>query len=302
VSTAIKDYPGQCLKYNGSGERPAHWHVSLMDSSARVFIIPFFGSGAPLWQRPRAQQEIVGDADGSVVNFFSVLRAPEPLYRRFWRLIKNTEYSEAVFDEAHEYLRSLPACPNADYWAWAFYVYCWCNRANNSIKSPNFRRHGNVKSVGGYNPGRLLTDVRKIVWTRRRLRGGVTIQKADYRELIREYGSILDAQWFFDPPFERSTRQGGDLYNVELSTGRDDEAAHRELAVHLNTIRGPVLLRGYPSELYAELFESRGWMRHDYVGRDDAKNERIESAWQNPRLHEIWKRDTILRESQQELF
>ncbi len=61
---------------------------------------------------------------------------------------------------------------------------------------------------------------------------------------------------------------------------------HVALAEVLTSAQGKVVLSGYPSELYRELYEEAGWHRvdidianHAAGGRE--KNRRCESLWMN---------------------
>jgi DNA adenine methylase len=60
-----------------------------------------------------------------------------------------------------------------------------------------------------------------------------------------------DTLFYCDPPYLPETREGGsrDVYGVEMT-----EADHIELAEALKRCRGRVVLNGYPSPLYENLY------------------------------------------------
>lgn len=63
----------------------------------RIYMEPFFGSGAVLFAKPRSRFEIVNDVDGALVTFFRVLRdRPEDLAE----VCKLTPHARAEFDAA----------------------------------------------------------------------------------------------------------------------------------------------------------------------------------------------------------
>lgn len=65
--------------YYGGKVGMAQLIVDLMPDH-RVYIEPFFGSGAVFFAKPPARHEIVNDAEANIVNFFRVLRdKPERL-------------------------------------------------------------------------------------------------------------------------------------------------------------------------------------------------------------------------------
>lgn len=69
------------LSYYGGKTRLASWITSLLPRH-RIYVGPFFGSGAGLFVKTPAPHEVVNDLDGNVVCFFRVLRGrPKELAR-----------------------------------------------------------------------------------------------------------------------------------------------------------------------------------------------------------------------------
>jgi DNA adenine methylase len=90
-----------------------------------------------------------------------------------------------------------------------------------------------------------------------------------------------DTLFYCDPPYLHDTRHEGsrDIYGCEMN-----EAEHRELAAVLNNCKGKVVLSGYPSPLYEELY--RGWRsltidiaNHAAGGRTKARKQEV--LWLN---------------------
>jgi DNA adenine methylase len=91
----------------------------------------------------------------------------------------------------------------------------------------------------------------------------------------------IDALIYCDPPYVHQTRSKGgtEVYGVEMS---DDD--HRALAKELKSCKAKVLLSGYPSPLYDELY--KGWRcvkfdmpNHAAGGR--RKSRETECLWMN---------------------
>jgi DNA adenine methylase len=55
------------------------------------------------------------------------------------------------------------------------------------------------------------------------------------------------------------------------------EADHVELAEKLNQTKGAVLVSGYHSELYDDLY--KGWIRREKITRTNMHGERTEVLW-----------------------
>ena len=68
-------------KVPGSKWRLADWYVAHLPAT-RVYLEPYFGSGAVLFNKPRSPTEVVNDIDGRVVALFRCLRdRPDDLAR-----------------------------------------------------------------------------------------------------------------------------------------------------------------------------------------------------------------------------
>ena len=74
-------------------------------------------------------------------------------------------------------------------------------------------------------------------------------------DVIRDYDAEPTVGLYVDPPYLGSTRATN--YRVEML----DDDAHRTFADALNECKASVVLSGYDSPLYAELFD--GWHRKD---------------------------------------
>jgi DNA adenine methylase len=77
---------------------------------------------------------------------------------------------------------------------------------------------------------------------------------------------------YADPPYVAGTRGAGRDYRFEMS-----DAQHRDLAEFLSTLQGMVIVSGYPSPLYAEIFA--GWQRVEHRAFADGARERTECLW-----------------------
>jgi DNA adenine methylase len=80
---------------------------------------------------------------------------------------------------------------------------------------------------------------------------------------------------FVDPPYVAASRQSVGAYQHEMS---DDD--HRALAHTLRGLSGMVVLCGYPSTLYDELYAD--WPHIDRKAYADGARERTERLWFNP--------------------
>ena len=106
---------------------------------------------------------------------------------------------------------------------------------------------------------------------------GVSLECRPALEVIADHGRHDGGLIYADPPYLGATRSDGS-YAVEMQTTGD----HRDLAEALLDCRVAVLLSGYPSRLYDDLYGS--WHRVEILtatGQGRSWQERTEVAWSN---------------------
>lgn len=88
----------QVLKYPGAKARLTKWICNFIPEH-KVYLEPFGGSLAVLFNKKRCHIETVNDLNGEVIHFFKVLRErPEALSHA----IENTPYSREEYKKAYE--------------------------------------------------------------------------------------------------------------------------------------------------------------------------------------------------------
>ena len=81
---------------------------------------------------------------------------------------------------------------------------------------------------------------------------------------------------YVDPPYPHTTRGDDNRYRFEMA-----DADHRQLAQCLRTLKGTVILSGYPCALYdQELFSD--WHRVERSTHADGARDRVEVLWLSP--------------------
>jgi len=99
----------------------------------KVYLEPFFGSGAVLFNKPAARIETINDLDGNKVNLFKVIGdQPEQLAQQ----IQLTPYSRQEYNESFTALNDEL---NAVERARVFLVRCWMARGGiHNVDSATF--------------------------------------------------------------------------------------------------------------------------------------------------------------------
>lgn len=201
-----------------------------------------------LLAKRRSPIEILNDIDGERVRFFRLLRdRPAELIQA----CELTPYSRQEFDLAKSLVDANDQ-PDEIEAARRWWV--------RSVQSVSGIGHGwsvtTNRSASKANTAMSIVERMRDVAARLR---HVQIECRPATEVLAAV-ACADAAVYCDPPYLGATRRGGDG-----TTGRDyrhdmaGEAEHRQLAQVLNACPAAVLISGYPSSLYDELYE--GWWR-----------------------------------------
>lgn len=253
------------LKYYGSKFRLAKWIIEHFPKH-RHYVEPFGGGASVLLLKEPAILETYNDLNGDIVNFFRVLReCPE-------KLIQQLELTPWARSEYESCLDNSDA-PDSVEAARRLYCRLWMSIHGGMVPSKAaFRRHKHRRrSVTKDSRPQHLFDAAQ------RLRS-VVIENRDAFKLISETDSA-NTLFYLDPPYIGSTRTNKNMYSHEMT-----DEKHYEFAELLYNLKGFVVLSGYSSPLYFELFEKHGWTRIDKKTTVNGSAARIESLWLSPSI------------------
>src|SRR5699024_6664157 len=104
---------------------------------------------------------------------------------------------------------------------------------------------------------------------------GVTLESMDAIEMIQFYGGDPSVCIYADPPYLGSVRSAG--YEVEML----EDDMHVKLADVLNKCEAAIVLSGYASSLYEELY--KGWHRMEIKAPPNLSSKKSpnEVLWSN---------------------
>ena len=241
----------------------APWIISHFPQH-ECYVEPFGGGASVLLRKSPSRVEVYNDLDSEVVNFFRVLRdEPGELVRR----VALTPFSRAELRECETAALEGRAADAVERARW-FFVRSWQGRA-----APNRWR-------SGWRYRRHWGDAERLFGLAERLKE-VLIEQDDALVVLRRCDTPATV-FYCAPPYvadTRSTRWGSNGYRHEMS-----DENHRELAGLLRGLQGAVLVSGYESELYEELY--RGWRKVVVRAWADAAVETRECLWLNPAADE----------------
>ncbi len=253
------------LRWHGGKWILAPWIISHFPPH-RVYTEVYGGAASVLMRKPRAYCEVYNDLDGEVVNLFRVLRDPV-LGPRLIHSLLATPFAREEFNLSYQPIGD--PLERARRLVVVSFMGFGSNGHNTDIKT-GFRANSNRS---GTTPSHDWAHYPESLGaTIERLRGVVIESKPAVEVLAQQ--DCLDALHYVDPPYVASTRNPGKDYRFEM-----DESEHRSLAVVLNGLLGGVILSGYPSPLYEELYA--GWHRVEKNSLADGARKRTEVLWIN---------------------
>lgn len=252
--------------YYGGKSRIADQIVALLPDH-EYYVEPFAGSLAVLLAKRPSRMEVVNDLDSRLMTFWRVLREqPDELIR----VCTLTPHSRAE----HQASRGLDGCDDLET---ARRVWVWLSQSRTgTLKKTGWRFFVNPHGSSVGMPAYIEGYVERMAAVAERLHA-VSLENRPALELIEAYGAHADSLIYADPPYLAETRAGRN-YGTEMAlTGE-----HRELAEALNACAAAVVLSGYDSPLYTELYN--GWHRTEIVtgnGQGGTYRRAVEVLWSN---------------------
>jgi len=206
------------------------------------YVEPFAGSLAVLLAKEPTGWETVNDLDGDLVNFWKVLRdQPEELER-----------VEMLTPHSREEYAASSDLEDASDLERARRVWVRLTQGrSNSMKLGGWRFRTNPNRAMAM-PSYVTSFARRTSAVADRIKR-VSIENRDAIELVRDYGAEPSVCIYADPPYLGSTRAAN--YRVEML----EDDLHVQLAAALRECKASVVLSGYASPLYEELYP--GWHR-----------------------------------------
>lgn len=252
------------FSYYGGKTRLAPRLAALLPTH-RHYVEAFGGSLAVLLAKPPAPFETVNDLDSDLMTFWRVLR-DRPL--ELGRVCALTPHSRAEFAAAHD-------LDVADELERARRVWIRLSQGRvGHLHGTGWRHFLDPDATNLSMSAYLAGYVRRMERVAQRL-AQVSLENRDGLEVVDRYGRYDGVLIYADPPYLGTTRGWGNQYPHEMRAEDD----HERLAAALRTCRAAVVLSGYPSPLYDELYG--GWNRVDLRGMTSRGGARTEVVWSN---------------------
>jgi DNA adenine methylase len=263
------------LRFYGGKASLAPWIVAQLPDH-ESYVEPYGGACSVLLHKRRSVRETYNDLDGAVVSFFRCLRdCPDALIRA----IRLTPFARAEVEAADV---DAPALDDLER-ARRLYVRSW----QTIHGAPSRGRLGwrcEKAHTGGGTSADAWVKTEHLYAIAARLQG-VQIECREALEVIERFDHA-GALHFVDPPYVSETR--GRRWALRGYAHEVDEAHHRALAALLHEVAGLVVLCGYHSALYDELYAD--WPRREHLARQQSRAVTTECLWLSPRAWVASKR------------
>lgn len=258
------------LRWHGGKWKLAPWIIGHFPKH-RVYVEPFGGAASVLMQKPRSYGEVYNDLDQEVVNLFRVLQDPGRA-DELTRKLRLTPFAREEFELG--YLD----CEDPVERARRLVILCFMgfgsnghNKATRTGFRANSNRSGTTPAHDWSNYPDRLSDVIE------RLRG-IVIENRDANEVMAQHDSA-ETLHYVDPPYVWETRSSA-MHRNRCYTHELDAEGHTRLLAFLGTMKGCVILSGYPHSTYDNALT--GWPRIEIAAHADGARDRTEVLWLNP--------------------
>ena len=214
----------------------------------RIYLEPFGGGASVLLNKQPVEVETYNDLDLRITRLFRVLRDDG---ERFLEKVRLIPYSQVEFENAEEYVVDATDLEMAicDFVRWR---QSFGGKGQSWSYTTGRARGGMAGDVNAW-----WTAIEMLPQIINRLRR-VQIICQPAVEAIHRFDH-KEGLIYCDPPYVHGVRcqASTNVYGVEMS---DDD--HRALASTLRSCKAKVVLSGYPSPLYDELYV--GWRTIDF--------------------------------------
>lgn len=257
------------IRYYGAKWRIADWIIEQFPSHG-TYVEPFCGAANVLFKKVPSKFEVLNDLNSSIITFFDVLRSrPEQLLRA----IQLTPYSREEHRRAHEEIPAVVKDKELEI-ARRFYIRSRQSFGSGEGEYSSGWRYQKHDTRGGASVTEEWARIDQLWAAAERLKA-VQIENDNAFKCIERFDSP-DTLFYVDPPYLFETRYSNEeRYAHEMS---NDE--HRDLAKLLKSVQGMVLLSGYKSELYEELYSD--WRCISKTTTTNGNSHAEEYLWISP--------------------
>lgn len=259
------------LKTHGGKSYCEPWIISHLPEGfeSLTFVEAFAGGANVLLNKPKSSHEVLNDIHQQTMMVWDVVRNH---LDEFVSELKKIEYTQ----ESFSYWKEMDA--GSDLMKNATKEYVLRRMSRGGMKNAfawSTRLRGD--QPGDLNAWKTMLEALPLVSERIR---DVELRNEDFREVLDRFDRE-DVVIYLDPPYLAPTRASGSrkVYDHEMSN-----ADHIDLARLCLSSKAKILISGYQSQLYTELYGDWNSYRRDvanHSSQSNVKERKTEWLWTN---------------------
>jgi len=216
-------------------------HILPLIPQHKVYVEPFFGSGAVFWAKPKSKVEVINDINDNLINFYRVMKTD---FEALQREIECTLHSRSLYEKSKEiYLN--PDKYDAVIRAWALWVQASMSFSGQILNGFGFQSE--PEKLGYFGKKDRFSDYESTLKY-------TCIECNDAIKVIETWDSE-DTFFFFDSPYPES----------DCGHYTEHKEVYYRLLEVLPTIKGKFLMSSYPSDELNAVREAMGLNTKDVV-------------------------------------
>lgn len=259
------------MTYHGGKWRLADWIIFHFPPH-RLYVEPFGGAASVLMKKPRSLGEVYNDLDDEIVNVMRVLQ-DATLRQQLAEVLSFTPYARAEFKRAKEpTAQAVERARRTLIRAQMGFGSAGATKTSAGFKLDVKHHAGSHQRAWAQLPHRLQDFGLRLQ--------GVLLENRSALQVLRDHDTP-ETLFYVDPPYLHETRcLSGAVYRYEMSA-----ADHTELLDALCSLKGSVVLSGYPHSLYDKALH--GWRRVErqaQISAHKGSGTRTEVLWLSPNI------------------
>lgn len=259
------------FKIHGGKFYLSKWIISNFPSgyTSMKYVEPFVGAGSVLINKLPSKEEIICDSNKGICNIWnSLVEKPE----KFLEMLKHVPYEESTFAMAQDVVDSKSKLING------VNEFILRRMSRGGLKKAfawsDRKRGGKPGDVNAWETA--INDVLPKIIERVK---NVKVIHGNAMEVIQGYDSD-NTLYYLDPPYLQETRTSKKIYEEDEM----DDKKHEELGKLINSCKGRVIISGYPSNLYSDLFKDWKMIKIEvanHASQQKSKKKKLECIWMN---------------------
>lgn len=262
------------VRYFGGKWKIGSWIIDQFPPHT-TYVEPFCGAANILFRKQPSKFEVLNDLNYHIITFFDVLRSrPDELFH----VLQLTPYSREEHKRAHEPVPLQHSDRELEI-ARRFYIRSRQSFGSGEGEYSTGWRFQKTDTRGGASVTDEWNRVAHLRAAAERLKA-VQIECDDAFKTIERFDTE-DTLFYVDPPYLFETRYSNEeRYAFELT-----DSEHYKLAELLKSVKGMVLLSGYKSPLYDELYGE--WRCISKTTTTNGNGEAEEYLWISPNADNV---------------